>query len=94
MTDWNLVGWLLNFDFLIAYEFALLNLEDKLAFHHVFNALLTRAFEFGRERFRVYGLVDFKSTSVTSIYSNLHAWLHVTASGYNTFNRDHSSNRI
>jgi len=41
MADWNLVGWLLDFNFLEADEFTLFDLKYKLTLDHVFLALFS-----------------------------------------------------
>lgn len=92
MSDWNLIRWLLNFDFLVANEPGVLDLQDQLTFHHIFDAFLTWALDHWSESFAAYCLVDFESAGITCVNSDLYAWLHVTASGDNTFDSNHASN--
>jgi len=72
----------------------MLDLENQLTFHHIFDAFLTWALDHWSEGLATYCLVDFESTSIACVNSDLHAWLHVTTSGDNTFDSNHASNCI
>ena len=93
MTDWDLIRWFLNLNILIAYEFTLFDLQNKITFNHVLYTFLTWAFNFWCKLFAIDALVHFKSTSITCVYCNLHARFNSAASGHNTLNGDKSSNR-
>lgn len=88
MTDWHLVGWLLNFDILVAHEFRLFNLENKLTLNVVLDALNTWAFDHRGKLFLVDDLINFVTAGITCEDCNLDAWLNITASGNDTLNRD------
>lgn len=88
MSNWYLFRWFLNLYFLITNEFAGFNLHNKLTFSLVCNTLNWRTFYFRCEFFWVDYLIDFKTTNITSIYSNLNAWLDITYSCNYSFYHD------
>lgn len=67
------------------------DLKNELTFHHILDAFLTWALHHWRESLATDCLIDFKSACIAGIHSNLHAWFHITASGYNTFDGHHST---
>ena len=93
MTNWDLIRRLLDLDLLVAHKFTLLHLEEKLPLNHILDTLLTWAFYPWRKSFAADSLINLKTTSITRINSNLHAWLDITAPGDDTFDLDHSSDR-
>lgn len=88
MSNRYLIGRFLNFDILIAHKFTLFDLKDKLTLYLILYTFLTRTFNLWSKLFCTDDLVDLKSTSITGIYSNLHARLNITASSDNSFHSD------
>jgi hypothetical protein len=91
MTDWNLIGWLLNFNILIRHKFTLFDLKNKHTFDLILNTFLTRALNLWGELFCIDDLINLKPASITSIDSNMHAWFDITASSDDTFHSHKSS---
>ena len=94
MANWDLVRWLLNSNPLETLEFALLDLQDELSLHLIFDASNTWAFHFWSERFRSDDLINFISACLTSVDGDLHARLDVAASGNDSFYVDQGANHI
>lgn len=94
VSDRYLIRRLLDLDLLVAHKLALFDLEDQLTFDLILDTSHSRTLDLGRERFEIDDLVNFHSAGITSVDSNLHAWLDVAASCYDTFHCDERANEI
>lgn len=81
VTNWNLIGWFLELQFLKTDELAGFDLENQLALNHILDTLDTWAFNQGSKCLLVDNLVNFAPTCITSIVCNLNAGLDIVASG-------------
>jgi hypothetical protein len=86
MSNWNLIGLFLDFDFLITEKFALFCLKIQMSLDLIFYTFNAWAFNLWSECPSENNLINFISTSVTSINCDLHAWFNITASCNYTFN--------
>ena len=84
MTDWYLVTWLLNLDFLKAYESAWLDLHYELTLGLVSNTWSWLALYQWVELSGGDYLIHFESTHITSVDCYLNAWSNVAHSCNNT----------
>lgn len=65
-----------------------------MSFYLIFFTFYTRAFKFRSKKFTKYYLINFISTSITSIHCNLHLWFYICASCNNTFYWNKGADRI
>lgn len=84
MTDWYLITWLLNLDFLECEESRRFYLKNKLTIHSVGLAFFGWTLHDWVKLSLVDNLIDLESTSFTCIDSNLHARFHITCTCHNT----------
>jgi len=88
MADWDLVARLLELDFLVGDELRGLDLKNELTVDVVLLALGGWALDGWIELLRVDNHVDLEPTALTCVNRNLHAWSHITCSGYDTLESD------
>jgi hypothetical protein len=94
MTNRNLIRWFLNFNILIANEFTCFNLKNQLALNLILYTFHTWAFNKWSKLLLLNNLINFKTTSIACIVSNLNAWFHITASCNNSFDDNKGTNCI
>lgn len=94
MSNRDLIRRLLNFDILVANEFTCFYLKNKLTLNLIFNTFHTWALNKWSELFLMNDLINFKTTSIACIVSNLNAWFNITTSCYNTFYNNKGTNCI
>ena len=88
MTDGYLVTRLLNLDVLISEEARRFYLEDELTINFVRLAFLGWALNDWVEFLGVDNLINFKTTSLTSVHCDLHLRSNITCSRHNTSDSD------
>lgn len=88
VSDWNLIRWFLNLDILVADKLALFYLQDQLSLDLILYTPHTRTLNFWRECLLIDYLINFHSTGIASVNSDLHAWFDVAASSDDTLDAD------
>lgn len=84
MANRNLITGLLNLDVLERDKARRLHLEHQLSVHAVCLALVRRTLYNWVEFFLVDKLINFETTTVAGVDSNLHAGFDIAGSGHNT----------
>jgi hypothetical protein len=84
----------LNLNVLITNKLTLLNLKHQLTLDLISSASLSWALYKRRESLRINYLIHFVTTSIAGVVCNLDAWLHVGASGHDTFDDDQRADGV
>lgn len=94
MTNGDLVGWFLDFEFLETDELARFDLHYEKTLSLISLTLVRWTFDLRVEFSGVNYLINFTSADITGVHSHIQARLHISCSSYNTLDSYKATNLV